>query len=71
MIYPLRSMPLMLQFVEEHIDDLAEDLRHDFAEIVESLLSKIPVQGPIGAAQGEVKVLQKAAKDVLRIVRLG
>jgi hypothetical protein len=64
--YLYRSVPLIGNFVEMHIDDLTEDMRSD----IKNLLSDIDVRGREfsrlpRSQKGETKVLRKAMSDAL------
>lgn len=64
--YLYRSVPLIGDFVEMHIDDLSEEMRSD----IRSLLNEIDVRGKEfprlpRSQKGETKVLRKAMSDAL------
>lgn len=71
-IYLYRSVPLIGEFVEMHIDELPSEIRSD----IKDLLSKISVKGQNylrlpRSQKGETKVLQKALSDALLTLNYG
>ncbi|MDI1281393.1 SIR2 family protein [Brevundimonas sp.] len=71
-IYLYRSVPLIGDFVEVHIDDLSEEVRSD----IKALLNGINLKGQSytrlpRSKKGETRVLQKALSDTLLTLNYG
>jgi len=71
-IYLYRSVPLIYQFVELHIDSLSEDLKKEIKNILEEIQKKSQGYTKLPRSQkGETKVLQKAMSDALLTLNYG
>lgn len=68
--YLYRSVPLICDFLESHIDECDSDLRDKFINFLDLVKSEGDQYNQLPRAQkGETPVLRKAMQDALRILR--
>lgn len=64
-VYTMRSLPLISDFLEERIDDIDEKMRSDIAKFISQLKEKTARFDRLPRSQrGETKVLKSAMRDV-------
>lgn len=69
-IYPFRAVPLIRDFLEEHIDDVEPELRKQILAFLEGMKSVSEGMMSLPRAQkGETKFLYKALSEALLILR--
>lgn len=71
-IYLYRSVPIIGEFVEAHVDRIPQDLKAEIRRLLESIQAKGQGYNKLPRAQkGETKVLQKAMSDALITLKYG
>lgn len=69
-IYPFRAVPLILAFIEKHIDNIGLGDRKIISDLLNSLKESSKIFGTLPRSQkGETKVLYRALEDSLLIIR--
>jgi hypothetical protein len=70
LIYPFRATPLIVNFLEKHIDSISSDLRIKISNLLEELKdSSKSFQKLPRSQKGETKTLYKSLSDGLLIIR--